>query len=66
MAPEFRNRSIGRELVTAIEGHGRKVGYDRLHLYTSGAETYYARLGWHVSERFPWDGEPFALMHRDL
>jgi GNAT superfamily N-acetyltransferase len=66
VAPEFRNRSIGRALVAAIEGHARKVGCDRLHLYTSGAEAYYAQLGWHVSERFPWDGEPFVLMHRDL
>ena len=66
VAPEFRNRSIGRELVAAIESHARKVGCNRLHLYTSGAETYYARLGWRVSERFPWDGKPFVLMHRDL
>ena len=65
VAPEFRNRSIGRALVAAIEGHAREVGCERLYLYTSGAETYYAQLGWRVSERFPWDGAPFALMHRD-
>ena len=66
VAPEFRNRSIARDLVAAIEDHARKVGCERLHLYTSGAEAYYARLGWSLSEHFPWDGEPFALMHRDL
>ena len=66
VAPKFRNRSIGRELVAAIEAHARKVGCNRLHLYTSGAETYYARLGWRVSERFPWGGKPFVLMQRDL
>ncbi len=38
----------------------------RPHLYTSGAEAVYARLGWHVSERFAWDGKPFTLMQRDL
>ncbi len=64
--PEFRNRSIGRELVAAIESHARELGCHRLHLYTSAAETYYARLGWRVSERFPWNGKPFVLMHRDL
>jgi len=66
VAPEFRNRFIARDLVAAIEDQARKVGCQRLHLYTSGAETYYARLGWRVLEHFPWDGEPFALMHRDL
>ncbi len=66
VAPEFRNRSIGRELVAAIEGHARERGCKRLHLYTSGAEAYYFRLGWRVSERFPWDGKPFALMQREL
>ena len=65
VAPEFRNRSIGRELVAAIESHARERGCGRLHLYTSGAETYYARLGWRISERFPWDGRPFVLMQRD-
>ena len=66
VAPEFRNRFIARDLVAAIVDHARKVGCERLHLYTSGAEAYYARLGWRVSERFPWDGKPFVLMQRDL
>ncbi len=66
VAPEFRNRFIARDLVAAIEDQARKVGCQRLHLYTSGAETYYAQLGWSLSEHFHWDGEPFALMHRDL
>ncbi len=66
VAPAFRNRSIGRELVAAIESHARKLGCDRLHLYTSGAETYYAKLGWRIAERFPWNGKPFTLMQRDL
>ena len=66
VAPEFRDRSIGRGLVAAIEGHARKVGCERLYLYTSGAEAYYARLGWRLSEHFPWDGEPFSLMYRDF
>ncbi len=66
VAPEFRNRSIARDLVAAIEDHARKVGCERLYLYTGGAESYCARLGWQISERSDWDGEPFALMHRNL
>jgi GNAT superfamily N-acetyltransferase len=66
VAPEYRNRFIARDLVAAIEDHARKVGCERLHLYTSGAEAFYARLGWRVSEHFLWNGEPFVLMQRDL
>jgi hypothetical protein len=57
--------SCDMENSAAIEGHARQVGCDRLHLYTSGAEPYYSRLGWRVSERFPWGGRPFVLMHSE-
>ena len=66
VAPAFRKQSIGSALVAAIEGHGRKAGCRRLHLYTNSAEAFYARLGWLVSERFHWHGAPFVLMHKAL
>lgn len=66
VAPEFRGRSIGGKLVAAIEDHGRHVGCARLNLYTTTAESFYARLGWQLAERFSWDGTPFVLMQRDL
>ena len=66
VAPEFRQRGIGRDLVAAIENHAAGAGADRLYLYTVTAEKFYARRGWAVMERFDWDGEPFVLMRRDL
>lgn len=66
VAPEFRKRGIGAALVRAIEAHARKVGTVTLHLYTSEAEGFYARLGWRMAGRFVQAGETFALMARDI
>ncbi len=66
VTPDFRGQSIGRALVAAIEDHGRLVGCARLYLYSTTAESFYARLGWQVAQRFSWDGTPFVLMQRDL
>ena len=66
VAPEFRRRGVGRQLVTAIEAHGRQVGCRRLYLYTLDAEGFYARLGWKIAERFERKGEALVLMTRDL
>ena len=66
VAPEFRKRSIGCQLVQAVEAHAREVHSTRIYLYTTDAEGYYEALGWQVVERFDWDGEPFVLMSRDL
>ena len=66
VAPEFRNRSIGCQLVEAVEAHAREAGCTRIYLYASDAEAYYAAIRWQVVERFDWDGDPFVLMRRDL
>lgn len=66
VAPDFRKRGIGAALVRAIEQHARRVGCGELHLYTSKAEPFYARLGWTTRERFDWHGERLALMARPL
>jgi predicted N-acetyltransferase YhbS len=66
VAPGFRNRSIGCQLVEAVEAHAREVGCTCIYLYTSGAEGYYAAIRWQVAERFDWDGDPFVLMRRNL
>lgn len=64
--PWARRQGVGAALVASVEGAARKAGFARLHLYTTNAEDFYARLGWCVEERFLWDGEPFVLMVRDL
>jgi GNAT superfamily N-acetyltransferase len=66
VAPEFRKRSIGSQLVRAVEAHAHKVECRQIYLYTPDAEGYYEALGWQVVDRFDWDGEPFVLMRRGL
>ena len=63
VAPDARGKGVGRQLVRAIEEHGRRRNVSRLHLYTIGSEGFYARLGWQISERFDHHGERFVLMH---
>ncbi len=60
--PDYRRRSIGARLLTAVEGAARSNGAPALYLYTHTAESLYLRLGWRVTERFALDGEDFVLM----
>lgn len=66
VAPEFRGRGLGAALVKAIEDHARAVGTRTLHLYTTEAEAFYAKVGWSVRDRFTQNGEAFTLMARQL
>jgi N-acetylglutamate synthase-like GNAT family acetyltransferase len=53
-------------LVRAIEDQARQRGVTRLHLYTSAAEGFYAKLGWATLDRTNWKGFETALMAREL
>lgn len=66
VAPEFRGRGVGSMLVEAIEAHARSVDCPVIHLYTSGAEGFYAALGWSVVERFQDCGASAVLMSKNL
>jgi GNAT superfamily N-acetyltransferase len=64
--PDHRRRSIGARLLAAVEGAARSSGASALYLYTHTAESLCLRCGWRVMERFPLDGEDFALMEKAL
>ncbi|WP_168195696.1 GNAT family N-acetyltransferase [Bradyrhizobium sp. NAS80.1] len=66
VVPEHRRRGAGAVLVRAIEDQARQRGFSRLHLYTTEAAAYYARLGWSVVDRTNWNGFDTALMVREL
>jgi GNAT superfamily N-acetyltransferase len=66
VAPEHRRKGAGAVLVHAIEDQARQRGVSRLHLYTTAAAGFYARLGWAVLDRTNWKGFDTALMARDL
>ncbi len=67
VAPRHRKRGIGTALVRAVAAEARRIGYDRLYLYTSGElPQFYDRLGWSVRERVYYLGKERAVMHYDL
>lgn len=50
--PDFQGRSIGRRLLSALEGLAISRGLDRLGLVASlNAEAFYSRSGYEVMER---------------
>ncbi len=46
VAPPWRGRGLGRRLCRRALVESRRLGWDRLALYTTDHEPYYARLGW--------------------
>jgi GNAT superfamily N-acetyltransferase len=66
VVPEHRRKGAGAVLVRAIEHQARQRGFSRLHLYTTDAVGFYARLGWLVHDRTHWKGLETAFMVRDL
>jgi amino-acid N-acetyltransferase len=51
VAPEFRNRGFGRELVTRLEKDARDHGIQRLVLLTETAEQFFRTIGYSRIER---------------
>lgn len=64
--PTYRNRGIGSALVRACAAGAREFSVFDLYLYTEGAETLYARLGWETFERSYFLGQPVAIMRKSL
>ena len=64
--PNYRRRSIGTRLMTAVERAATSNDAANLYLYTHTAESLCIRLGWRVTERFSLDGTDFALMEKAL
>lgn len=73
VAPAMRRRGYAAHLVAAVEAECRAKAIQTLWLYTSTAESVYARIHWHTveivehrSQNTPATVKPVALMRRDL
>lgn len=66
VVPEQRRKGAGAVLVRAIEDQARQRGFSRLHLYTTSAAGFYARLGWSTLDHTHWKGFDTTLMARNL
>ena len=64
--PAHRQRGIASALVSAVEAAARRIGYDRLYLFTTSAAALYERLGWRALERRDYRGEHIQVMEKSL
>lgn len=64
--PEHRKKGIASALVRAVEEAARRIGYDRLYLFTSTAPALYAGLGWRALEQRDYRGEHIQVMDKAL
>ncbi len=63
---EHRRKGIASALVRSVEDAARRIGYDRLYLFTSTAPTLYAGLGWRALEQRDYRGEIIQVMDKSL
>ncbi|RPI24463.1 MAG: GNAT family N-acetyltransferase [Chloroflexota bacterium] len=64
--PEHRNRGAGSELVRAVEAEARKLGIQRLYLFTPDRDQFYTRLGWRVLENTEYRSKQVVIMDKML
>lgn len=61
---KHRGKGYGKILLDAIEAESKKRGFTKLYLYTSTAESLYARNGWKTTERVMYKGGENAVMEK--
>jgi N-acetylglutamate synthase-like GNAT family acetyltransferase len=62
VAPQFRRRGIGAQLVRRIMSEAGKLEVPLLYLYTVHSEKLYAALGWTVMERTSFHEQQVVIM----
>lgn len=66
VAPAYRKRGFGSDLVMDIEERAAGLGIETLYLYTNSAQRLYERLGWLEIEREPYRGREVVIMSKVL
>ena len=62
---EHRGHGIASKLALAAVAEARRLGFDKIHLFTPRNESLYARLGWTTFDRTDINGVAVCLMTRD-
>lgn len=62
VAPPFRRRGIGSQLVQAVMTAGAKAKFETLYLFTTDQAPLYSRLGWHKIATEPYHGHQVVVM----
>lgn len=70
--PEFRNRGIAEQLVSAVLEGAKYAGFPRVYLFTGPSEeidlaAYYSSRGWqYLEDEIDNDGHPTKIFYYDL
>ncbi len=64
--PQHRRQGIGSNLVIHAEGEAKRIGVERLYLFTPDMEAFYKSLGWAVLQKEDYRGTPVTIMSKDL
>ena len=64
VAPLFRGRGLGTQLVDALVAHAQQLGFERLYLFTPGSPQIYRRSGWReIGKRQIGDHDVTLMVH---
>lgn len=66
VAPGHRGQGIGAQLLVALEGVARELGYPKMYCYTGTSESLLMRGGWTLIERAVQDGEKLTVFEKVL
>ncbi len=61
-----RGKGHGSMIVRRLEEIARKLGTEKLYLYTPRSAAFYERLGWRKYEVAPYKGQHVTIMERIL
>ncbi|MFL5761880.1 MAG: GNAT family N-acetyltransferase [Thermomicrobiales bacterium] len=62
VAPAFRGRKVGSELVQQAVRRVAELGAEQVYLYTDDAQGFYERLGWSAVAREQYQGHRVVIM----
>jgi N-acetylglutamate synthase-like GNAT family acetyltransferase len=66
VAPEFRNRGIGGNLVRHVMQKAQEAGVEKLYLFTPDRVSFYEALGWQIFKDELYRGHRVTIMYTDL
>jgi len=64
--PDYRRRGIGTRLVQHLEGEAKRLGVERLYLFTPDMRPFYEASGWSVLEDSEYRGHLTRIMEKQL
>lgn len=66
VAPPYRRKGIGAQLLVAVEGIAKRLGYSFIYSGTSTANSLLERSNWCFMERLPYNGENISIYKKVL